>query len=104
MIEETPRVYETSIDEIPNNDEFAAKESANAPLSENVQSGEAHVNYFFGELLICSILLWSLLFITNWDQGRSIIHYVGQVLDQQCSIEVVQDFVSELEKNIKTIL
>lgn len=104
MIEETPRVYETSIDEISKTNEFAAKESANAPLSENVQSEEAHVNYFFGELLICSILLWSLLFITNWDQGRSIIQYVGQVLDRQCSIEVVQDVVGELEKNIKTIL
>ncbi len=62
------------------------------------------VNRLFIELLICSLLLWSLLFIKQSPYENQVTQIIKQVLEQNIQSELVQEFVEELETAVKQIL
>ena len=59
---------------------------------------------FLGQLLICSLLLWSLLFIKESIYGKECMSNITQILTQNIEIEPVQRVVNELTVAIKQIL
>lgn len=59
---------------------------------------------FLGQLLICSLLLWSLLFIKESTYGKKYMSNINQILTQNIEIEPVQRVVNELTVAIKQIL
>lgn len=59
---------------------------------------------FLVQLLICSLLLWSLLFIKESIYGKEYMSNLTQILTQNIEIEPVQRVVNQLTVAIKQIL
>lgn len=105
MIHETSRLGEHSI-----NETFENKQNLDIPAQMTLddakpsQEVEAHLSYFFIELFICSLLLWSLLFMSKSEIGVEAASYMENILEEKCSIEMVQAFEVKLEEAIKQII
>lgn len=59
---------------------------------------------FLVQLLICSLLLWSLLFIKESIYGKEYMSNLTKILTQNIEIEPVQRVVNQLTVAIKQIL
>ena len=106
MIDETSRLNEHAIndnllDEGNNLESLLQIDSVDQKQS---KEAERHTSYFFIELFICSLLLWSLLFMSKSNLGIRITSYVSHILKEECSIEVVQAFEIKLKEAIKQII
>lgn len=61
-------------------------------------------NLFGTRLLICSILLWSLLFIKDSDYGKVYMNIITQTLTKNIEIEPVQQVVNKLTIAIQQLI
>lgn len=61
-------------------------------------------NFFGLRLLICSILLWSFLFIGKSDYGRIYVSTITQMITEQIEIEPVQEIVNKLTLVIQQMI
>lgn len=111
MVEETQRPYtlnddinlEDTIDtdEILNQKELPKIEQAFDEKQSQEQT--LKINCFFIELFICSLLLWSLLFIKQSLYSNQLTATIKQVLGQNIESVYIQEFKEELETTIKQI-
>ena len=109
MIEETPRIKNIIDEEVMEEDLVQnpltqiQEQDISAPISES-QFNEFKSSRLFMELLICSLLLWSILFIKQSVYERQVVQTIKQVLDQSVQSQPIQAFVEELETAVKQIL
>lgn len=61
-------------------------------------------NFFGLRLLVCSILLWSFLFIGKSDYGRVYVSIITQMITEQMEIEPVQEIVNKLTLVIQQMI
>ena len=105
MINETSRLSDHAIKEtLETEKELDLAEQMTIDNAESSGEVGTHLSYFFIELFICSLLLWSLLFISKSDIGVKVTHYVGNILDAECGIEKVEVFERNLEDAIRQII
>ena len=111
MIEETSRNYATPIENIEDEKQaFEVKDAVDVNEPEKAfdeklpQESELKVNRFFIQLFICSLLLWSLLFMKDTRYEHQVTQTIKQVLKQNIQSEPIQDFISEVEVAVKQIL
>lgn len=110
MIEETPRTKNSRFEEIIDEDQVSnsvsmvqEEQDSNLSMSETPIS-EVKTSRLFIELLVCSLLIWSLLFIKQSAYESQVIQTIKQVLDQEMQYEPIQDLVKEIEIAVKQIL
>lgn len=100
MIKESPRLSKQE-DEYTLLDIEQSDESL--PTEINTPS-EGHTSYFFIELLICSLLLWSLLFIKDTNYGIQFTTIVKQTLQEEIQNQTAQEVIKEVERALKQVL
>lgn len=61
-------------------------------------------NLFGTRLFICSILLWSLLFIRETEYGRMYVSMLTEMMTTQIELEPVQQLVDQLTIAIQQII
>ena len=59
---------------------------------------------FWTQLLVCSILLWSLLFLKDSDYGKLYLSTITQVFMNNIEIEPVQQVINKLTMGIQQII
>ena len=112
MIEESQRTQSTLGENLKAEDAdmelTSLGEAAAQPLEVEREVGrqetETSGSRFFIELLICSILLWALLFAKQNVYGQSLLSQLKPLLVQEIESETLQNFISEAEEAIKQIL
>lgn len=106
MIKETPRTHTVqkeseypmiTIDEPIDEAYYEEKQEDNKLPQERT-------SYFFIELLICSLLLWSLLFVKGTNYGTQLTTMVKHTLQQEeIQNQTVQEVIKELEAALKQV-
>ena len=95
MLQEVESIKEekliSDLDEVRGN--INEEDSLNIDKTEEFSSNQ---NFFSLRLLICSILLWSFLFIGKSDYGRIYVNAITQMITEQIQIEPVQQLVNKL--------
>ena len=105
MINETSRLGDHAIKEAFENEEAShISEQTTVGGMEPSGKAEPYLSYFFVELFICSLLLWSLLFMSKSEIGVKVVSYVENILEEECGIEKVQVFEEKLEDAIRQII
>lgn len=102
MIEETEQLIQH---DLSSNIEEVEKEQIanNAGVKENLNPRNG-TSLFFIQLLISSILIWSLLFIKDSYYGKQAINSLNQILSQEINVEPVEKVVNNLTLAVKQIL
>lgn len=108
MVEEMERIKQEgrnyNVEKISDNIEVKEQSDSTSfnidKLNEQGKSGAL----FWGQLLICSLLIWSLLFIKQSIYSKECISSITQVLTKNIEIEPIQRVVNELTVAIKQIL
>lgn len=105
MISETSRINEHPVSEMfENKTDFERPVTITSEETTTAQETQTQLSYFFIELFVCSLLLWSLLFISQSEWGTRVSLYVGNLLEEECSIQAVQAFEGKLEEAIKQMI
>ncbi|MBE6022834.1 MAG: hypothetical protein E7231_06325 [Cellulosilyticum sp.] len=112
MIEEESRTYRAAVsdtveDEKTNiiiEDKTDLIQQATSFNEKLPQESELKVSRFFIELFICSILLWSLLFMKQSSYNEQIGITINRMINQEIQTEWVQNLIKELEVAVKQIL
>lgn len=103
MIKESPRTSK-----MQEEDNYSLMNEIEQPLdvetTEVKSSSEVKTSYFFIELLICSLLLWSLLFIRGTNYGLQFTTLVKQTLQEEIQNQTVQEMIKEVEEVITQVL
>ena len=117
MIEETTRTKNNHLD--ANEVNYESNETIDdgalyhidSPMNEleeqkalsEVRNDKMKVSRLFVELLVCSLLLWSLLFIKQSHYEEQVTQTIKQVLNQNIQSEPLQEFVEKIETAVKQI-
>lgn len=109
MIEETPRIknsgFEDIIDDNLLQDSTSLIEESTEKLSRSdTQVNEVKSSRLFIEILVCSLLLWSMLFIKQSKYEEHVTQTIKQVLDTKMQNGPIQEFVEKLETAVQQIL
>lgn len=103
MLQEVESIKEeklvSHLDEVRGN--INEEDSFNIDKTEEFSSNQ---NFFGLRLLICSILLWSFLFIEKSDYGRIYVTTITQMITEQIEIEPVQEIVNKLTLVIQQMI
>lgn len=110
MIEETQRSLR--YEETPKSHEYKEVQKNEEPVKGNpVQNTSAdskdltgRTSYLFAELLICSLLIWSLLFLKDSSYGKTIMDSISHMLSQNINIEPVESVINTLSEAARQIL
>ena len=81
------------------------EEDGDDPFNIDKVDGLAEQSSVFGmRLLVCSILLWSLLFIRETEYGRMYINLITDMVTTQIKLEPVQQLVNQLTVTIQQMI
>lgn len=112
MIEETTRSEKVILEKQNHENLFSESQDLEEILGEERLSiepssdtaGEIKISYLFLEFLVCSLLLWSLIFIKQSPRGSEITFTLQNILSEESQSAHVQEFIEDFEAAIKQIL
>lgn len=102
MIEETERLIEHDLSS--NIEEVDKKDQMQGTYEEGLNIQGRRWNLFFIQLLISSLLIWSLLFIKDSSYGEQLFASLNEVLSQNINVEPVEQVINDLMVAVKQIL
>lgn len=102
MIEETERLMQqdlsSNIEEVEENNSLQLVED-----SANIAQ-DRRISVFFIQLLICSVLIWSLLFMKDGPYGQQIINELNKILSENIKVAPIEQAIDSLTVAVKQIL
>lgn len=102
MIEETERLIQN---DLSSNIEEARENTSLETVKSSINLTENNrTSLVFIQLLICSMLIWSLLFMKDSSYGKPMIHKLNQILSEDIKFEPVEQVVKRLTETIEQIL
>lgn len=108
MLEEVERMKQEElsckIDEVSCNIKGNEESCYNSLNIEKIEEQNKSRSLFGAQLLFCSILLWSLLFIKDSAYGKVYLSAITEILTKNIEIEPVQQVVNQLTITIQELI
>lgn len=102
MIEETERLMQN---DLSSNIEEASENTSLEVIESSVNlMRNRRTSLVFIQLLICSILIWSLLFMKDSPYGKPMIHELNQLLSEDIKFAPVEQVIKRLTEAVEQIL
>lgn len=93
-----------TVDEVSGNIKGDGERYYNSLNIEKIEEQNKSKSFWGAQLLFCSILLWSLLFIKDSAHGKVYLSAITEVLTRNIEIEPVQQVVNKLTITIQKLI